>query len=222
MYNDKTIIIAPSILSGDFANMEKTVRLVEMWGGDWIHCDVMDGVYVNNLTFGMPMIQAIRKITKKTLDVHLMITKPERYIEQFAKAGSDIITFHPDASDDPLQTLRLIKKYNIKAGLVFNPNIPLEEYKPLFTLCDLILIMSVYAGKGGQSFIEDTYKKIRQARVYCNLMGLDIPIEVDGGIGEGNYEKVIEAGGNILVAGSSVFNSQNPPQTIKLFKSGTK
>lgn len=222
MYNDKTITIAPSILSGDFANMEKTVRLVEMWGGDWIHCDVMDGVYVNNLTFGMPMIQAIRKITKKTLDVHLMITKPERYIEQFAKAGSDIITFHPDASNDPLQALRLIRKLNVKAGLVFNPDIPLEDYKPLFAYCDLILIMSVYAGKGGQSFIEDTYKKIRQARVYCNLMGLDIPIEVDGGIGEGNYKRVIEAGGNILVAGSSIFNSHNPPQTIKLLKNCTK
>lgn len=222
MYNDKTIIVAPSILSGDFANMEKTVRLVEMWDGDWIHCDVMDGVYVNNITFGMPMIHAIRKITKKTLDVHLMITKPEKYIEQFAKAGSDIITFHPDASDDPLQALRLIKKHNVKAGLVFNPDVPLEDYKPLFAFCDLILIMSVYAGKGGQSFIEDTYKKIRQARVYCNLMGLDIPIEVDGGIGEGNYKKVIEAGGNILVAGSSIFNSHNPPQTIKLLRSSTK
>ncbi len=222
MYNDKTITIAPSILSGDFANMEKTVRLVEMWGGDWIHCDVMDGVYVNNLTFGMPMIQAIRKVTKKTLDVHLMITKPERYIEQFVNAGADIITFHPDASDDPLAALKLIKKLKIKGGLVFNPNIPLEEYKPLFAYCDLILIMSVYAGKGGQAFIEETYDKIRQARVYCNLMGLDIPIEVDGGIGEGNYKKVIEAGGNILVAGSSVFKSQNPPQTIKIMRNCTK
>ncbi len=222
MYNDKTITIAPSILSGDFVNMEKTVHLIEMWGGDWIHCDVMDGVYVNNLTFGMPMIAAIRKITKKTLDVHLMITKPEKYIEQFAKAGSDVITFHPDASEDPLNTLRLIKKHKVKAGLVFNPNIPLEDYKHLFPYCDLLLIMSVYAGKGGQAFIEDTYKKIKQARIYCNIMCLDIPIEVDGGIGEGNFEKVIEAGGNILVAGSSVFNSHNPPCTIKIMKDGTK
>lgn len=222
MYNDKTITIAPSILSGDFVNMEKTVHLIEMWGGDWIHCDVMDGVYVNNLTFGMPMIAAIRRITKKTLDVHLMITKPEKYIEQFVKAGSDIITFHPDASDDPLRALRLIRKHNVKAGLVFNPNIPLEDYKHLFPYCDLLLIMSVYAGKGGQAFIEDTYKKIKQARIYCNIMGLDIPIEVDGGIGEGNYDKVIEAGGNILVAGSSVFNSHNPPHTIKIMKDGTK
>lgn len=222
MYNDKTITIAPSILSGDFVNMEKTIRLIEMWGGDWIHCDVMDGVYVNNLTFGMPMIAAIRKITKKTLDVHLMITKPEKYIEQFAKAGSDIITFHPDASEDPLNALKIIKKNNVKAGLVFNPNIPLEDYKHLFPYCDMLLIMSVYAGKGGQSFIEDTYKKIKQARIYCNIMGLDIPIEVDGGIGEGNYDKVIEAGGNILVAGSSIFNSHNPPHTIKIMKDGTK
>lgn len=222
MYNDKTITIAPSILSGDFVNMEKTIRLIEMWGGDWIHCDVMDGVYVNNLTFGMPMIAAIRKITKKTLDVHLMISKPEKYIEQFAKAGSDIITFHPDASEDPLNALKIIKKNNVKAGLVFNPNIPLEDYKHLFPYCDMLLIMSVYAGKGGQSFIEDTYKKIKQARIYCNIMGLDIPIEVDGGIGEGNYDKVIEAGGNILVAGSSIFNSQNPPHTIKIMKDGTK
>lgn len=222
MYNDKTITIAPSILSGDFVNMEKTIRLIEMWGGDWIHCDVMDGVYVNNLTFGMPMIAAIRKITKKTLDVHLMITKPEKYIEQFVKAGSDIITFHPDASEDPLNALKIIKKNNVKAGLVFNPNIPLEDYKHLFPYCDMLLIMSVYAGKGGQSFIEDTYKKIKQARIYCNIMGLDIPIEVDGGIGEGNYDKVIEAGGNILVAGSSIFNSHNPPHTIKIMKDGTK
>lgn len=212
------ILISPSILSGDFANMQKSVEDLENWGGDMVHCDVMDGIYVKNLTFGMPMIAAIRKITKLPLDVHLMITQPERYIEDFAKSGADIITFHPEASKNPKKTLIDIKNLEKKCGIVFNPNVSIEEYKYLFPLCDIILVMSVFAGLGGQKFIENSLDRVRKVVTILKDMNLNIPIEIDGGINEENAGRVKEAGASILVAGSSIYKSENPKQTIKIFK----
>lgn len=218
----RDIIIAPSILSGNFADMGGSVRRLEEWGGDYVHCDVMDGVYVNNITFGMPMIAALRKVTEKPLDVHLMIIEPEKYVERFADAGADIITFHPDASKNPKETLRLIKLKGKKCGIVFNPNIPIEPYKDLFVDCDVIMIMTVFAGKGGQSFIPYCLDRIKLLKSILTELGLDIPIEADGGIGEQNVAEVREAGAEILVAGSSVFKSKDPALTISRLKGDTK
>lgn len=212
--NDK-ILISPSILSGDFADMASAIKNVEDWGGDMAHCDVMDGVYVKNLTFGMPMIKALKKRTTLPLDVHLMITKPERYIAEFIESGADILTFHPEASQNPLEALKQIKAKGIKSGIVFNPDVDIDKYKYLFPYCDMILVMSVYAGLGGQKFIENSLERIKKVKGYIKEMDLNIAIEVDGGINEENAIKVKQAGANILVAGSSIFKSANPKLTVQ-------
>ena len=191
----ETIIVAPSILSGDFCNMEKSVKDLEKWGGDWVHCDVMDGVYVPNLTFGMPMIEAISKITDKPLDVHLMITKPEQYIVRFAKAGADMITFHPDATEHPAECLDLIKQCGKKAGLVFNPDVSVEKYADLIKSCDMVVIMTVFAGYGGQKFMPECLPKVKYVQTITNG---NIPIEVDGGINTETARSAVEAGACIL------------------------
>ncbi len=215
--NDK-ILVAPSILSGDFVNMEKSIHQLEDWGGDWVHCDVMDGVYVKNITFGMPMVKAIDRITDKFLDVHLMITKPENYVEEFAKCGADMITFHPEASENPEMCLDLIKNAGAKCGLVFNPDIDIEKYSHLFEKCDMILVMSVFAGLGGQSFIDYCVDRVAVVKKILADKKLNIPIEVDGGINEVTAKKMIGAGATILVAGSSVYKSKDPSKTIKELK----
>ncbi len=215
------IIVAPSILSGDFANMGHSVELLEKWGGDYVHCDVMDGVYVNNITFGMPMVSALRKVTDLPLDVHLMITEPEKYVERFCDSGADIVTFHPDASINPEDTLNLIKNKGKKCGLVFNPDVPIAPYKDIFHLCDVIMIMTVYAGKGGQSLIPRCIDRIRELKGYLEELKLDILIEADGGIGEENVAEVVSAGATVIVAGSSVYKSSDPISTVKKLKSVT-
>lgn len=215
---DKQILVAPSILSGDFANMGKSVKDLERWGGDVVHCDVMDGVYVTNLTFGMPMIAALRKVTDKIMDVHLMITEPERYVAAFADAGADIITFHPDASKDPQKAIDIIKEKGKKCGIVFNPNVSIDDYAGLFCQCDMIVVMTVYAGRGGQKLIPECLDRITYVKYLLNAQGLDIPIEADGGIGENNAGDVIRSGATILVAGSSVYKSPDPESTIKKIK----
>ena len=209
------ILVSPSILSGDFANMGKTVKLAEGWGADWIHCDVMDVVYVPNFTFGMPMIEAIRKHTVLPLDVHLMIDKPEKYAERFVKAGADIVTFHPEASECPLNVLKQIKKMGKKAGIALNPNVNIADFEYLFSECDIIVIMTVYAGYGGQKLIDECLNRIVEVRKILNSIGSKAVIEVDGGITEENCTAVVKSGGNVLVAGSSVYKSQNPAETIK-------
>ena len=214
----KKVLVAPSILSGDFANMAKSVADLEEWGADYVHCDVMDGNYVPNITFGMPMVAALSKITKLPLDVHLMIDKPERYIDSFIDSGADIITFHPDACEKPLETLKNIQKRGIKSGIVFNPNIDFENYKALVPYCDMILVMSVYAGFGGQKFIEDTYEKINKIKKYITDNKLNVLIEIDGGVTEENSKKLIDTGVDILVSGSTIFKSANPKKTIENLK----
>ena len=220
MPND--IIIAPSILSGDFANMGKSVNDAIAWGADWIHCDVMDGVYVPNFTFGMPMVEAINRICDATLDVHLMMIKPEKYVERFVKAGADIVTFHPEASDNPLETIDAIKNAGAKAGIVFNPDVDIERYEYLFDKCDVILVMTVFAGYGGQKFIPYCLDRIKKVKDICVEKGINPIIEVDGGIGEDNAREVIEAGASALVAGSAIYKSKDPVNTIKILRGVTK
>ena len=209
------ILVSPSILSGDFANMGKTVEQTEKWGADWIHCDVMDGVYVPNFTFGMPMIEAIRKYTQLPLDVHLMIDKPEKYVERFVKAGADIVTFHPEASDCPLEVLNKIKQAGAKAGIALNPNVNIADFEYLFSECDIIVVMTVYAGYGGQKLINECLDRVKEVKSKLEKINSNAFVEVDGGITEENCAAVVISGGNVLVAGSSVFKSQNPVETIK-------
>ncbi|MDR3217040.1 MAG: ribulose-phosphate 3-epimerase [Clostridiaceae bacterium] len=215
----KQIKIAPSLLSADFCAMGEAMKNLKAWGADYAHCDVMDGVFVPNLTFGMPMVKALKKCAQIPLDVHLMIVKPEKYVMQFADAGADIITFHPDASEKTGAALKEIKARGIKCGLVLNPDKPLSLIEPYLELIDMLVIMSVYAGFGGQSFIRDSLAKIGKARALLNAAGRsDVDIEVDGGVGEGNAADILSAGANVLVAGSAVFGSPNPPKTISALR----
>lgn len=212
------IKISPSILSADFAQMGKGVEAADKWGADFIHCDVMDGVFVPNITFGMPMVKALKNHSNKPFDVHLMISQPEKYVAQFADAGADIITFHPDASNDIDFALDTIKQKGKLCGLVLNPDKPLSLIQPYINKIDIILIMSVYAGFGGQGFIKDVIPKIKEAKKLIELSGRDIMLEVDGGITEDNAQSVVDAGANVLVAGSSVYKSADPAKTIKILR----
>ena len=198
----RKIFISPSILTADFARLEQECKALEKCGADWIHCDVMDGNFVPNLTFGMPIIKSIRKCVVLPLDVHLMIDRPERYVEQFAEAGANLITIHVESTDKVSETLKLIRSLGKKAGISVKPNTPvevLEKYRGLF---DMILIMSVEPGFGGQSFIESSVDKIRRAKELFP----DVLVEVDGGINKHTAKKVIEAGVDIIVAGSAIIN----------------
>jgi ribulose-phosphate 3-epimerase len=217
----KEPIIAASILSGDFVNMSRSVSECEAWGTDWIHCDVMDGVYVKNFTFGMPMVTGIKGVARKPLDVHLMITNPERHVEAFAKAGAKMITFHPEASENASECLDLIKRSDAKAGIALNPDVDIEKYEYLFDKCDMVLVMTVFAGYGGQSLIEDCLTRISRVRDILIKKGLTLPIEADGGIDETNFQRVLDAGASVIVAGSSIFKSKDPKGTIKNFHKGT-
>ncbi|MBR7110737.1 MAG: ribulose-phosphate 3-epimerase [Clostridia bacterium] len=214
----KKIKIAPSILSADFSEMGKAVEMLEQNGADWIHCDVMDGVFVPNISFGIPMIKDIRPHTKLPLDVHLMIVNPEKYVERFADAGADIITFHPEASSDAKKTIELIHGKNKKTGIVVNPEIPIENVYELIPLVDMVLLMSVHPGFGGQSFIHDVLPKLEKTKKFVVDNNLDIDIEIDGGI---NPETAIlskKAGANVLVAGNTVFKAQDKREIINVLR----
>lgn len=207
--------IAPSILSADFGKMAEAVKNVAQWGGDLIHCDVMDGVFVPNFTFGMPMVKALAAYSSLPLDVHLMIIEPERYAAKFCDAGADIVSFHPDASKDVGKTLDIIIGKGKQCGLALNPDKPLSMIEPYIDRLDVLIIMSVYAGFGGQKFIEESLLKIIDAKKLIEKSGRDIKIIVDGGVNEENAPRIIHAGADILVAGNAVFASENPALTIK-------
>ena len=207
--------IAPSVLSADFGNMAEAVREVKAWGGDIIHCDVMDGVYVPNITFGMPMIKAIRKNTDLPVDVHLMITKPERYVGAFCDAGADIVTFHPDASEDVQGALDIIKSKGKKCGLVVNADVDFDIVVPYLDQIDLLVIMTVQAGFGGQSFKPECLDKVRTGEKLRIENEYKYLIEADGGVIEDNIATCKEAGVDIAVAGSAVFHSKDPKKTIE-------
>ena len=205
------------MLAADFLHLEKDVELVNTHA-DLFHLDVMDGVFVPNLSFGFPVVEAIAKMAKKPLDTHLMIVEPEKYVERFVKAGSAMVSFHVNATKDPDAVLSQIKSLGAKAGLVINPDIPVESLFPYLKNCDFVMLMSVFAGFGGQKFIEATYDRIRALKAEIKAQGLDIPIEVDGGVSEANAAQLVEAGAEILVAGSAVFKAEDPSTVISAMR----
>lgn len=214
--------IAPSMLSADFLHLEKDVEFVNKYA-DIFHLDIMDGTFVPNISYGFPVVEAIAKKSTKPLDVHLMIVHPEKYIERFAKVGAAMISFHLEASrgdgTNPAEILDEIRNLGCKSGLVINPDIAVEELYPYLNHADFILIMSVFAGFGGQKFIEETYSRVQKLKAEIDKRGLDCIIEVDGGVSPKNASKLVEAGASMLVAGSSIFKADDPAEAIRLMKS---
>ena len=206
--------IAPSILAADFGNLQRDCEMINNSQADWFHIDVMDGHFVPNISYGMPVIQAIKKHATKPLDVHLMIEKPERYIEEFAKVGADIITVHYESTVHLDRTLTQIKDAGCRAGVVLNLTTPVSVLEDILPKCYIVLLMSINPGFGGQKFEEMTYNKVRKLRQMANDQGLNTHIEIDGGVTSANAKKLIDAGADVLVAGSFIFKSDNPTQTI--------
>ncbi len=195
--------------------MGEEVRSLEKCGADLVHCDVMDGVFVNNITFGIKMVEDLRKITSLPLDCHLMIVHPEKYVERFAKAGADIITVHWEACQDNLKEVLLqIKETGVKCGAVINPDTPVDKIREVITLCDMVLVMSVFPGFGGQKFIPTALDKLREIRAIIDESGKDIDLQIDGGVSRENVEEIKNAGANVIVAGSAVFKAQDRAKMI--------
>lgn len=215
--NNKTII-APSVLAADFGNLQRDIEMINASEADWFHIDVMDGLFVPNISYGMPVIEAIKKHATKPLDVHLMIEKPERYIETFAQIGADIITVHHEATVHLHRTLNQIKAAGCKAGVVLNLSTPVSVLEDILSECYMVLLMSINPGFGGQKFEEITYQKVRKLRKMIDDQGLDTLIEIDGGVNQFTGQKLVTAGADVLVAGSYVFNANNPIEIIAEMK----
>lgn len=206
--------IAPSMLSADFGHLERDTQMIDRSAAQWVHIDVMDGVFVPNISFGFPVLKAIRKSTRKPLDVHLMIVSPEKYLTRFVEAGADLVTFHYEATDDPRACIELIRKAGAKVGVSIKPATPVDVLRGILPLIDLVLVMSVEPGFGGQSFIPGSLEKIAQLRALAREAGLETIIEVDGGISSRNAGEIFAAGADVLVAGNAVFGAQDPAAEI--------
>jgi ribulose-phosphate 3-epimerase len=210
--------VAPSLLSADFNNLGRDIEMVNQSEADWFHLDIMDGVFVPNLSFGFPVVEHIAKLAKKPLDVHLMIIDPDRYLERFKDAGANILTVHWEACTHLQRTLSQIRKLGMKAGVSLNPHTPVEFLEDILPEADLVLIMSVNPGFGGQKFIQNSISRISRLRQMIDKKGCNTIIEVDGGVGTHNAGELYSAGANVLVAGNAVFNSQNPTESIQIIK----
>lgn len=202
------------MLSADFGNLDRDTRMIDRSAAQWIHIDVMDGVFVPNISFGFPVMKPIRKASDKVLDVHLMIVDPEKYVARFAEAGADIVTFHYEATQTPREAIRLIRESGAKVGISIKPKTPVEVLRELLPEVDLVLVMSVEPGFGGQSFIEGSTDKVRELRKMIDEAGLNVTIEIDGGVSAANARELYEAGCDALVAGSAVFKAADPEAAI--------
>ena len=214
----KNTLIAPSLLAADFANLQRDIEMINNSEADWFHIDIMDGVFVPNISYGMPVLEAITKHATKTIDVHLMIVDPDRYIKTFAQLGSTILTVHYEACTHLHRTLQAIKAEGMKAGVALNPHTNVDLLEDVINDIDVVLIMSVNPGFGGQSFIENTYSKIEKLKALITRKNASTLIEIDGGVTDKNAEKLANAGADVLVAGSFVFKAQNPTETISALK----
>ena len=210
----KNTLIAPSVLAADFANLERDIKMINTSEADWFHIDIMDGVFVPNISFGMPVLEAIKRHATKTIDVHLMIVDPDRYISTFKKLGADVLTVHLEATTHLHRTLQAIKAEGMKAGVALNPHTNVDLLEDVINDIDLVCIMSVNPGFGGQSFIENTYDKIRKLKALINKKGASTLIEIDGGVTNKNAAQLVEAGADVLVAGSYVFGAADPIATV--------
>jgi len=211
-------LIAPSVLAADFANLQRDIEMINKSEADWFHIDIMDGVFVPNISFGMPVLKAINKHAKKTIDVHLMIVNPDQYIQTFADLGSDILTVHYEACTHLHRTLQAIKAAGMKAGVALNPHTNINVLEDTINDIDMVCIMSVNPGFGGQSFIENTYNKVEQLKALITKKGATTLIEIDGGVTNKNAKQLVNAGADVLVAGSYVFGAENPTETVKGLK----
>jgi ribulose-phosphate 3-epimerase len=211
-------LIAPSILSADFANIQRDVEMINQSNADWFHVDIMDGVFVPNISFGFPVVSAIKKHATKPLDVHLMIVEPDRYLEQFKNAGADILTVHLEACTHLHRTVSAIKQLGMKAGVALNPHTNVSLLEDILKDIDLVCLMSVNPGFGGQKFIENTYDKIKKLRAMATAQNTELLIEIDGGVGQHNLSALVQAGADVLVAGNAVFAAEDPAGMITTLK----
>ena len=214
----KRHLIAPSVLAADFSNLQRDIEMINESEADWFHIDIMDGVFVPNISFGMPVLRDIKKHAKKTLDVHLMIVNPDQYIETFSELGADILTVHLEACTHMHRTIQAIKATGMKAGIALNPHSSVNQLKDVIKDIDVVCLMSVNPGFGGQSFIENTFDKVKELKDLIQSTGSECQIEIDGGVTSANARKLIDCGADVLVAGSFVFKSEDPAKTIAELK----